>query len=49
MGCLTASQLHTYMADIASEVPLLQCMEPSFLPHYVRITVRKLLFFHACR
>lgn len=34
---------------VAQELPLLNAMEPWFLPHYTRITARKLLFFHGRR
>jgi len=34
---------------VAQELPLLSSMEPWFLPHYTRITARKLLFFHGKR
>lgn len=41
--------LPTRAPAVAQELPLLASMEPWFLPHYTRITARKLLFFHGKR
>jgi hypothetical protein len=49
-GYLTAPQLERYLADLVADTPhLAAAMDQSFMPHYVRITARKLLFFHGKR
>eukprot|EP00775_Hariotina_reticulata_P010031 gene10031-10187_t len=45
-GELDVPQLQRYLTAVAATAPLLAGMEPSFLPHYLQIASRKLLFFH---
>ncbi|PNH11580.1 Serine/threonine-protein phosphatase 2A regulatory subunit B'' subunit gamma [Tetrabaena socialis] len=45
-GSLTTDQLEAYVKSLLPQVPALSDMQPSFLEHYGRIAVRKLLFFH---
>eukprot|EP00877_Chromochloris_zofingiensis_P002216 jgi/Chrzof1/11996/Cz06g17150.t1 len=48
-GVLYPPQLQRYLQDTTDELTLLEGMESSFLPHYLRIAARKFLFFHGKR
>lgn len=48
-GKLDEAQLARYLERTAGEVPCLQDMPAEFLPHYLQIAARKLLFFHGRR
>ncbi|GFR48241.1 hypothetical protein Agub_g10103 [Astrephomene gubernaculifera] len=45
-GSLSTEQLEAFVKSLVPHTPALESMQPSFLEHYGRIAVRKLLFFH---